>query len=66
VDLNVDVIVTQFQPGGRAAQQATKTIPIVSIISGDPVGGGLAKSLARPGGNVTGVTYYATELSGKR
>jgi putative tryptophan/tyrosine transport system substrate-binding protein len=66
VDLNVDVIVTQFQPGGRAAQQATKTIPIVSIISGDPVGGGLAKSLARPGGNVTGVTYYATELTGKR
>jgi putative ABC transport system substrate-binding protein len=66
VDLNVDVIVTQFQPGGRAAQEVTKTIPIVSIISGDPVGGGLAKSLARPGGNLTGVTYYATELTEKR
>jgi putative tryptophan/tyrosine transport system substrate-binding protein len=66
VDLKVDVIVTQFQPGGRAAQEATQTIPIISIISGDPVAGGLAKSLAKPGGNVTGVTYYATELTGKR
>ena len=44
----------------------TKTIPIVAIISGDPVASGLAQTLARPGGNLTGLTYYATELTGKR
>jgi putative ABC transport system substrate-binding protein len=62
----VDVIMTSSQPAGRGAHEVTKTIPIITIISGDPVGGGLANSLARPGGNVTGVTYYATELTGKR
>ena len=41
-------------------------IPIVSIVSGDPVAGGLAASLAKPGGNFTGVSYYATELTAKR
>jgi putative ABC transport system substrate-binding protein len=66
VEQKVDVIVTSSQPAGRAAHEVTKTIPIVTIISGDPVGGGLANSLAKPGGNLTGVTYYATELTGKR
>ncbi|MBP1882535.1 ABC transporter substrate-binding protein [Sinorhizobium mexicanum] len=62
----VDVIVTMSQPAGHAARKATETIPIVTIVSGDPVGAGLAQSLARPGGNLTGVSYYATELSAKR
>ena len=44
----------------------TKTVPIVTILSGDPVGSGLVQSLAKPGGNLTGLTYYATELTGKR
>ncbi len=66
VRLPVDVIVTQSEPAGRAALEATATIPIVTVISGDPVGGGLARSLAKPGGNLTGVTYYATELTAKR
>jgi putative ABC transport system substrate-binding protein len=66
VGLSVDVIVSGSQPGGRAARQATSTIPIVTIISGDPVAAGLARSLAKPGGNLTGVSYYATELTAKR
>lgn len=66
VRLSVDVIVSGSQPGGRAAHQATSTIPIVTIISGDPVAAGLARSLAKPGGNLTGVSYYATELTAKR
>ncbi len=64
--LQVDVIVTDSEPAGRAALEATATIPIATIISGDPVAGGLARSLAKPGGNLTGVTYYATELTAKR
>src|SRR5262245_41714845 len=66
VRLSVDVIVTGSQPAGRAAHDATKTIPIVTVISGDPVADGLARSLAKPGGNLTGVSYYATELTAKR
>ena len=66
VKLNVDVIVTKSQPAGRAVHQVTEAIPIVTAFSGDPVAGGLARSLAKPGGNVTGVSYYATELSAKR
>ena len=66
VGLGVDVIVTMSEPAARAAHKATNTIPIVSIISGDPVAAGLARSLAKPGGNLTGVSYYATELTGKR
>ena len=61
-----DVIVAMSQPAGQAAHDATSAIPIVSIVSGDPVAAGLAKSLARPGGNLTGVSYYATELTAKR
>ena len=66
VRLSVDVIVTSSEPAGHIAHSASSTIPIVTIISGDPVAGGLAHSLAKPGGNVTGVSYYATELTAKR
>ena len=66
VKLPADVIVTTSQPAAHAAYEATKAIPIVTIISGDPVSAGLAKSLAKPGRNVTGVSYYATELAAKR
>jgi putative ABC transport system substrate-binding protein len=66
VGIPVDVIVTHSQPAGRAAQQVTQTVPIATIISGDPVAAGMAQSLAHPGGNVTGVSYYATELTAKR
>lgn len=61
-----DVIVTDSEMAGRAAHEATATIPIATIISGDPVAGGLARSLAKPGGNLTGISYYATELTAKR
>ena len=66
VDLRVDVIVSGSEPAARAIYGVTKTIPIVSIFSGDPIAAGMANSLAQPGGNVTGVSYYATELTGKR
>ncbi|MEQ1956903.1 ABC transporter substrate-binding protein [Mesorhizobium sp. CN2-181] len=66
VQLPVDVIVTTSQPAGRAAHQATDSVPIVSIVSGDPIADGLVASLAKPGGNFTGVSYYATELTAKR
>jgi putative tryptophan/tyrosine transport system substrate-binding protein len=66
VRLPVDVIVAGTQPAGIAAHEGTTTVPIVSVLSGDPVAAGLARSLARPGGNVTGVSYYATELTAKR
>ena len=66
VALKVDVIVSSSEPAARAAQGATDSIPIVSVFSGDPLAGGMARSLAQPGGNVTGVSYYATELTGKR
>ncbi|RWP38966.1 MAG: ABC transporter substrate-binding protein [Mesorhizobium sp.] len=66
VQLPVDVIVTTSQPAAHAAHEATDVIPIVTIISGNPVAAGLASSLAKPGGNLTGVSYYATELAAKR
>jgi putative tryptophan/tyrosine transport system substrate-binding protein len=65
VQLPVDVIFAGGTPAARTAQQATSTIPIVTM-TGDPVGLGTVASLARPGGNVTGVTYLSAELSGKR
>ena len=65
VRLKVDLIVTTTNRGAHAARQATKTIPIV-LTTGDPVGGGLAASLAKPGGNVTGLTVLPVDLSGKR
>jgi putative ABC transport system substrate-binding protein len=66
VGLRVDVIVGLSHPVASITHDATDTIPIVTILSGDPVGSGLARSLAEPGGNITGVSYYATELTGKR
>jgi putative ABC transport system substrate-binding protein len=62
----VDFIVTAGTPGALAAKQATRTIPIVMAVSGDPVGAGLVASLARPGGNITGSTTIVQELEGKR
>ena len=66
IHLPVDVIVTAGTPGTLAAKNATGTIPVVMAVSGDAVGTGLVKSLARPGGNVTGLTTMASELEGKR
>lgn len=66
VRLNVDVIVTTTDRGVRSAKSASGTIPIVFAVTGDPVAGGLVESLARPGGNVTGLTNLSPELSGKR
>ena len=66
IRLQVDVIVTAGTPGTLAAKNATKTIPIVMAVSGDAVGVGLVESLARPGGNVTGLTTMVSELEGKR
>jgi putative ABC transport system substrate-binding protein len=67
VRLKVDLIVTVATPGAVAAKNATATIPIVGISLGDPVGFGLVPSLARPGGNVTGLSYSAgLELIGKQ
>ena len=66
VRLKVDCIITAGgQPTG-AAQRATKTIPIVMAVSGDPVASGFVASLARPGGNITGLSIISPELSGKR
>lgn len=62
----VDVIVTMGTPAGFAAKQATATIPIVLGANSDPVGVGLVASLARPGGNITGTSLMAPELSAKR
>jgi putative ABC transport system substrate-binding protein len=66
IQLKVDVLVLGPQPAIRAAKQATKTIPIVMVASQDPVAVGLVDSLARPGGNITGLTKLTRELSGKR
>jgi putative ABC transport system substrate-binding protein len=65
VRLQVDLIVTQGTPGSLAARQATATIPIV-MISGDAVATGLVTNIARPGGNVTGSTFFFPELNAKR
>jgi putative ABC transport system substrate-binding protein len=64
--LEVDVVVTAGSPAARAAKNTTTSIPIVMATGGDPVGLGLVASLARPGGNVTGLTTLSRELSGKR
>ena len=66
VRLKVNLIVTHGTPGARAAKLATTTIPIVMVGAGDPVGSGLVASLARPGGNVTGLSTISQQLSAKR
>jgi len=66
VDLNVDLLLTTGGPASEAAKKATSTIPIVFVAPGDAAATGLVASLARPGGNVTGISDPATELSAKR
>jgi len=66
VRLKVDVIVTSGTPAVMASKQATSVIPIVFATAGDPVGSGLVASLARPGGNVTGLATLVADLAGKR
>jgi putative ABC transport system substrate-binding protein len=65
VGLKVDVLVAPSSPGALAAKKATGTVPIV-MIAGDPVGLGLVASLARPGGNVTGLSYFVEVIVAKR
>jgi ABC-type uncharacterized transport system substrate-binding protein len=66
VQLQPDIIFTAGTPGTLAAMHATPSIPIVTAIAGDPIAAGLVANLARPGGNVTGLTTLAAELEGKR
>ena len=66
VRLKVEVIVTSGPAATRAAKESTVTIPIVTAQDPDPVGNGLVASLARPGGNITGLSTLATEINGKR
>jgi putative ABC transport system substrate-binding protein len=66
IALKVDVIVTAGTPASLAVKKATTSVPLVMIAVGDPVGTGLVASLARPGGNATGVTSISPELEGKR
>jgi putative ABC transport system substrate-binding protein len=66
VSLKVDIIVTASAPAVQAVKNTTKTIPIVMAAAADPVGAGLVSSLARPGGNVTGLSMRSPDLSGKR
>ncbi|MFL4999132.1 MAG: ABC transporter substrate-binding protein [Xanthobacteraceae bacterium] len=66
VRLSLDLIVASNTPAARAAKEATTTVPIVVPVMGDPVGDGLVASLARPGGNITGMTFLGPELATKR
>jgi len=66
VRLKVDILVTSVTPDALAAKSATKTIPIVMAAAGDPVASGLVDSLARPGGNITGLSQMNPDLAGKR
>ncbi len=66
VRLKVDLIVTAGALASIAAQKVTRSVPIVMLALGDAIGIGLVKSLARPGGNLTGVSFLSTELAGKR
>jgi putative ABC transport system substrate-binding protein len=65
IGLKVDAIVTQGTAASLAAKQATKSIPIVTLSTSDPVGSGLVASLGRPGGNVTGVSAVYSDIAGK-
>ena len=64
--LQLAALIAYTTPGAIAARKATATIPIVFLFVGDPVGAGVVPSLAQPGGNATGISLLATELSGKR
>src|SRR5438093_456152 len=64
--LNLDGIVAANDAAGRAAQQATTRIPIVIAVIGDPVGSGFVNTLARPGGNITGLSMQAPDFAAKR
>jgi putative tryptophan/tyrosine transport system substrate-binding protein len=66
VRLKVDVIVAEAPTSTRSAKQATVTIPIVMVFDDDPVGSGFVASLARPGGNITGLSTLSPEISGKQ
>ena len=66
VALSPDLLLTTGWKGAHALKEATSTIPIVFVGAGDPVRGGLSKSMARPGGNATGISDQSAELSGKR
>jgi putative ABC transport system substrate-binding protein len=66
VHLNVDIIVTAGPASTRRAKEATSTIPIIMTFDHDPVGSGLVASLARPGGNITGLSTLAPEMTGKQ
>ena len=66
VRLKVDVIVSEAPTSTRSAKQATVTIPIVMVFDDDPVGSGFVASLARPGGNITGLSTLSPEISGKQ
>ena len=66
VQLKVDILVSTAPSAIDAAKRATKTIPIVMVTTQDPVATGIVDSLARPGGNITGLTRLTRELSGKR
>jgi putative ABC transport system substrate-binding protein len=66
LELKVDVLVATAPTAIRAAKRTTKTVPIVMVTTQDPVATGIVDSLARPGGNVTGLTQLTRELSGKR
>jgi putative ABC transport system substrate-binding protein len=66
VKLNLDVIVTTSGTAARAVKTATRTVPIVMLASADAVSQGLVASLARPGGNITGLTNISTDLAGKQ
>jgi putative tryptophan/tyrosine transport system substrate-binding protein len=66
VELKVDVLVVGTLVGIRAAKRATNMIPVVVVTTQDPVATGIVDSLARPGGNITGLARFMTELSGKR
>jgi putative ABC transport system substrate-binding protein len=66
VESKVDAIIAVTALGAKEAKQASHTIPIVVVVEPDPIGDGLVESLAHPGGNVTGLSLMAVDLSGKR
>jgi putative ABC transport system substrate-binding protein len=66
VKLRIDLLVAHSTPGVRAAKQSTSTIPVVMAIVGDPIAASLVESLSRPGGNLTGLTFFFAEIAAKR